>query len=198
MRHETSVNIGLQVVFSTLSRSSRSLQTLEAFQAAIRRLITSFAMGIRGLRLISCDSRTFPIGIRTSTHSLVNQFVISYKMPCTTALSHYVRESILKEWLALTFGGAETGSWSCEEIAHGENGYWQVTAPREITACQFMADSICRANRLSWNSSRALRVCALLELEYLSLSGQMTVKTATQVTEIVRRRLELSPTYISA
>ncbi|EGU81491.1 hypothetical protein FOQG_10480 [Fusarium oxysporum f. sp. raphani 54005] len=55
-------------------------------------------------------------------------------MPCTTALSHYVRESILKEWLALTFGGAETGSWSCEEIAHGENGYWQVTAPREITA----------------------------------------------------------------
>ncbi|KAF5647073.1 hypothetical protein F25303_5246 [Fusarium sp. NRRL 25303] len=54
-------------------------------------------------------------------------------MPCTTALSHYVRESILKDWLALTFGAAGTGAWSCEEIANGQNGYWQVTAPREIT-----------------------------------------------------------------
>ncbi|KAI1044215.1 hypothetical protein LB505_008658 [Fusarium chuoi] len=54
-------------------------------------------------------------------------------MPCTTALSHYVRESILKDWLALTFGAAGTGAWSCEAIANGQNGYWQVTAPREIT-----------------------------------------------------------------
>ncbi|KAI1033904.1 hypothetical protein LB503_011020 [Fusarium chuoi] len=55
-------------------------------------------------------------------------------MPCTTALSHYVRENVLKDWLALTFGGAETGSWSCEVIANGQDGYWQVTAPRAITS----------------------------------------------------------------
>jgi len=234
MRHEPSVNIGFQVAFSTLSRSSRSLQTLEAFQAAIRSLITSFATGIRGLRLISWDSRTFPIGIR-NVHLFSCQ---SIRHQLRNALHHCAEPLRTREYPEGMVGPHVWGCWNrllvlrggsssfppshyktdihvwwifmADHIFLGNCARWEwllaghstkgdhcrkhrpalavQLPPTERRECQFMADSICRANRLSWNSSRALRVCAPLELECLSPSGQMTVKTASQVTEIVRRR----------
>ncbi|KAH7245093.1 hypothetical protein BKA59DRAFT_511047 [Fusarium tricinctum] len=55
-------------------------------------------------------------------------------MPFTTAITHYVRGDVLEQWLSTTFGSAETGTWSFKEIAYGQDGFWQVTAPRVITA----------------------------------------------------------------
>ncbi|KAL6918766.1 hypothetical protein FSHL1_002762 [Fusarium sambucinum] len=57
-------------------------------------------------------------------------------MAVITAIQKYVREHVLVAWLTETFGGADTGVWSIEEIVGGRDGSWKVTAPEAITEDQ--------------------------------------------------------------